>query len=179
MSIDRAAITSGLSELIESHLSKTGGPWAKEVSIESLDRVRPDFMSVEASKGVYAKVSNIERACVTIYEVKSCLADYMSGNGLNDIGDFNYIVCPYELMMKVIGLVCDEKMESKDPEGRWGWAYPFPESHGRRPCIDDLPTYEGQVDGWKLYFIPPHIQYQRKLPISVCLYALICAGVRR
>lgn len=127
--------------------------------------------------GKFACTSGIERATVGVYEVKSCLADFKSGHGLNCVGDVNYIVCPYELMMQITGMELQGNLGQHDP--RWGYAYPYPETHGRTPNIDELPKYEGQVDGWKLYFIAPDKAGQRPQPVFVYLWALICAGVKK
>lgn len=42
-------------------------------------------------------VSGIEKGDFYCYEIKSCEADFLSGHGLNFVGDYNYIVCPNEL----------------------------------------------------------------------------------
>ncbi len=141
--MERPEITAGLSELLEQHLERQTGVWAKEVEVAPLGRCRPDYMSVSASWGKFAAVSSIERAEVTVYRVKSCMADYASGSCLNAIGDYNYLLLPYELMMEI------------DKASGWGMAYPFPASHGRVPDPYRLPAYEGQTDGWNLYWIRP------------------------
>ena len=138
--MERPEITAGLSELLEQHLERQTCVWAKEVEVAPLGRCRPDYMSVSASWGKFAAVSSIERAEVTVYEIKSCMADYASGCGLNAIGDHNYLVLPYELMAEI-----DEAEGACHSD--WGKAYPFPGSHGRVPDISRLPAYEGQTDG--------------------------------
>lgn len=179
MKADRKAITKGLSTLLEKHLSANDNFWAKEVSIETLDRCRPDYVAVSAHFGKFASLSSIERAVVSVYEVKSCLADYKSGHGLNAVGDVNYIVAPYELIMKLTEMQCDGEIEQIDKLGLWGTAYPFPESHGRVPDVANLPVYEGQVDGWRLYWIEPNFSPGRNQPISTFLWSMMYAGVNR
>lgn len=44
----------------------------------------------------------VERGTFTFYEVKSCLADFKSGHGLNLFGDCNYVVMPVETYPKLI-----------------------------------------------------------------------------
>lgn len=61
----------------------------------------------------------------------------------------------------------------------WGKAYPFPGSHGGVPDISRLPAYEGQTDGWKLYWIRQGRPQSRPQAISVYLWALIHARARR
>lgn len=164
----RREITAGLSTLLERQLEQTTCVWGREVSIEALERCRPDYLSVSANFGKFAAVSSIERAEVTVYEIKSCLADFKSGHGVNEIGDNNWLVMPYETLMKII------ESEGEYSIGRWSVAYPFPEEHGRVPDIANLPTYEGQVDGWKLYWgVKDLSRKTRPMPIMVYLWALL------
>lgn len=164
----RREITAGLSALLERQLEQTTCVWGREVSIEALERCRPDYLSVSANFGKFAAVSSIERAEVTVYEIKSCLADFKSGHGVNEIGDNNWLVMPYETLMKII------ESEGEYSIGRWSVAYPFPEEHGRVPDIANLPTYEGQVDGWKLYWgVKDLSRKTRPMPIMVYLWALL------
>lgn len=171
----RADITAGLSTLVEAHLSKQGRPWAKEVTIHNLGDVRPDYVSVMADYGGLADICHIERASVAIYEVKSCMADVKSGNGLNAIGDINWLVLPYELHRELV--FSDESLVPC-----WfGKAWPMPEgwSFGN---IDSMPAYEGQVDGWRLHWAGAHHppeHHGRKAPLVAYLWAMTYAGVRR
>lgn len=176
----RSEITAGLSELLERRLAKQSILWAKEVSIEPLGRCRPDYVSVRASWGKFASVSDMESAVVSVYEVKSCIDDYRSGSGLNPVGDANYVVCPYELMMKVAELVCDGKM-ADGGYGAWGNLYPYPESHGKAPNISELPRYEGQVDGWRLYHVGSAAgeARRRQAPLIAILWSMMYAGVHQ
>lgn len=167
--MDRSKITAGISALIEQHLDKQTCVWGSEVSIESLGRCRPDYLAVSASYGKFATISAIERAEVTVYEVKSCLADFKSGNGLNEVGDTNWLVLPYEVLRKIV-----ERGEQYSLD-RWSFAYPYPVSHGRIPDIDNLPAYEGQTDGWKIYWGNKHLSNvsSRPMPVMVYLWALL------
>lgn len=175
----RKEITAGLSALVERHVSKPGGLWAAEVSIEPLGRCRPDYIEVTASGGKFATVAGIERACVSAYEIKSSMADYKSGNGLNAVGDENWIVCPYEVMMSINRAAVEGKIE-RSP--LWGFAYPYPAEHGAKgPDIDRLPRYEGQVEGWKLHFIAASRfgGSPRQFPLSAILWSMMYAGARQ
>ena len=42
-------------------------------------------------------VSGIEKGDVYCYEIKSSVADYRSGHGLNFLGDYNYLVMPKDV----------------------------------------------------------------------------------
>lgn len=175
--MSRSEITAGLSELLERHLSGKTCVWGREVSIETLGRCRPDYLSVSAYFGKLAGLSDIERAEVAAYEVKSCMADLKSAHGLNAVGDLNYIVGPYELMMEVVERHCagDESM----PGGEWGWAYPLHKDSRSLKTLRDMPRYEGQTEGWRLHWVTPgRLAAQRPQPIFVYLWALLhsCHG---
>lgn len=174
----RREITAGLSGLLERHLESKTCVWAPEVSIETIGRCRPDYLSVSAYFGKFAGVSGIERAEVTAYEVKSCMADLKSGNGLNAVGDYNYIVGPYELMMDVTRRRCDG--DESMPGGEWGWAYPLHRDYRKLRTLRDMPRYEGQTDGWGLYWVRPNQpDARRPQPIFVYLWALLHACHRQ
>lgn len=95
--MNRKETTKFLSNLLVStRLSGRSKYWASEVSIDygSVDVKRVDFMQFEPAGVVYQ--SDIEKGTFTCYEVKSCRADVFSGNGLNFIGEKNYIVTTME-----------------------------------------------------------------------------------
>ena len=173
--MSRADITAGLSALVEKHLSKNGRPWAKEVTMHTLGGIRPDYMSVNADWGGIAEICHIERATVSVYEVKSCMADVKSGNGLNAIGDHNWLVLPYELHRELV-------MSDDNPAPCWfGKAWPVPEGCGFGD-LDYMPAYEGQADGWELHWAESHYpakHHGRKAPLVAYLWAMMYAGVRR
>ena len=91
---DRKEITKFLGNLLENqYFSGIGKYWAKEVSV--------DFGSTEKAKRVdymqfvpenQCSVSALEKGSFFCYEIKSCKADIYSGNGLNFLGEKNYIV---------------------------------------------------------------------------------------
>lgn len=59
----RREITAGLSTLLERQLEQTTCVWGREVSIEALERCRPDYLSVSANFGKSASSYRcIERA---------------------------------------------------------------------------------------------------------------------
>lgn len=95
----RKQITALLSALTEKMISRDYDPrsyWSKEVTFDygTPNPVRVDYMKFEPLNNT---VSGIEKGDFYCYEVKSCEADFLSGHGLNFVGDYNYIVCPNEL----------------------------------------------------------------------------------
>ena len=91
--MDRKETTKFLSDLlISNRLTGQGKYYAREVSIDygTSNVKRVDFMQFEPAGVIYQ--SDIEKGIFTCYEVKSCKEDVYSGNGLNFIGEKNYIV---------------------------------------------------------------------------------------
>ncbi len=91
--MNRKDITQFLSQLlIRNRLGGRSKYWASEVSIDygTSNVKRVDFMQFEPKGVIYQ--SDIEKGTFTCYEVKSCREDVFSGNGLNFIGEKNYIV---------------------------------------------------------------------------------------
>lgn len=165
----RSKITAGLSELLERHLSKGSSVWASEVRIWSPRQCRIDYVSVSCPNGAFARIGDIEAAQLACYEVKSCMADYKSGNGLNDLGDANHLVCPDELRRRLI-------LDGDHSVGRWTMAVPCPS--GCRSFADVIP-YDGEVDGWRLHFCNSPSFGQREIPIAQAMWAIMCAGARK
>ena len=92
--MDRKETTKFLGELLErQYLSGLGKHWAKEVNIDpgsARTHRRIDYMLFQPAG--QCNISDIEKGIFTCYEIKSCKADVYSGNGLNFIGEKNYIV---------------------------------------------------------------------------------------
>ncbi len=91
--MNRKRTTEFLGKILEEdRLTGMGKYWAKEVSIDygTKDVKRIDFMQFEPA-GV-TSISAIEKGIFICYEIKSCRDDVFSGNGLNFIGEKNYIV---------------------------------------------------------------------------------------
>lgn len=109
--MDRKRTTEFLGEVLKrSRLNGSIGKyWASEVCIDwGTSKVRRvDFMQFEPA-GV-TSVGEIEKGIFTCYEVKSCIEDVFSGNGLNFIGERNYIVTTMECYKKIL----EEERRSK------------------------------------------------------------------
>ena len=101
----RPEITAKLSYMLEKKINPYNDPriyWAKEVTFDySTDHaVRVDYMRFVPANN---SVSGIEKGDVYCYEIKSSVADFRSGHGLNFIGDYNYLVLP-EITRALIAL---------------------------------------------------------------------------
>ena len=101
--MDRKKTTEDLSQLLESqYLGRRGKYWAKEVSIDygTTKVKRIDYMQFSPADQV--SVSGIEKGVFICYEVKSCKEDVYSGNGLNFLGEKNYLVTTMDCYKKML-----------------------------------------------------------------------------
>lgn len=108
----RAEITETLSNALASQVLERRNAytyWAHEVEFQKPLR-RVDFVSFEPLSHMLTDAAAIERGTFCFYEVKSCIADLKSGNGLNLEGDVNYLVMPVELYPKYKEACIDGKL---------------------------------------------------------------------
>lgn len=94
----RSDVTNSLSDLVRKRLSNTSNFWAEEVELD-YGKSRIDFVGFQpfniGQNGMCPTA--IDKGIFSFYEVKSCMADFKSGNGLTFLGDENYLVCEREL----------------------------------------------------------------------------------
>lgn len=89
-----------LSALVERRLDSRTSYWAKEVSFDKGTPMwrRIDYVGFKPYTPNYAvEPVSVELGVFSCYEVKSCLEDFESGNGLTFYGDENYLVTTREL----------------------------------------------------------------------------------
>ena len=97
--MNRKETTEFLSNLLVSHrLNVKGKYYASEVTLD-WGKHRVDFMQFVPRN---QSTSGIEHGEFICYEIKSCKADYNSGNGLNFEGDKNYIVTTVDTYKQII-----------------------------------------------------------------------------
>lgn len=96
--MDRATITNSLSDLVRKKLSNNCTFWAEEVELD-FGKARIDFVGFQPFNLLQNGMcpTAIDKGIFSFYEVKSCMADFKSGNGLTFLGDENYLVCEREL----------------------------------------------------------------------------------
>lgn len=110
--MSRAETTAMLSKLVEKRLKNQTAFWASEVNFDrnTPDERRVDYVGFKPWNVNGEPVpASVEKGCFGFYEVKSCMADFTSGNGLTFYGDQNYLVCTKEL--------CDETALAVDGAG--------------------------------------------------------------
>lgn len=101
---NRPETTRALSDMVEARL-RGKAYWAKEVLLGAMSARAPrvDYMSFRLcpSDSFAITPGVIERGEFACYEIKSCMADFKSGHGLNFVGDKNFLVCERELADKL------------------------------------------------------------------------------
>lgn len=103
MAFGRKETTRFLGELlVKNRLSGIGKYWASEVSIDpwTAKGKRVDFM--QFIPPTQCCLSDIEKGIFVCYEIKSCKEDIYSGNGLNFLGEKNYIITTMQCYKDVI-----------------------------------------------------------------------------
>lgn len=114
----RSETTEALTALAEARMRRRCRLWAPEVEVTGGGRV--DLMGF-SPYGERPDAAAIERGLLTCMEVKSCMADFTSGHGLNFVGDVNWLVCTRELLAELrdegmapsfAGVLC--------PDASWG-----------------------------------------------------------
>lgn len=106
MTSNRSDTTAMLSECLIRQILPKFPIWADEVSIGKHDRwsdehIRVDFMAYRPKDGSRS-IRALECGSVHVFEVKSCMADFNSGHGLNRIGDVNWLVITDKLFEQMI-----------------------------------------------------------------------------
>lgn len=101
----RSETTKFLSRLLEkSRFSGPGKYWAREVSLDygyaAGKARRVDYMQFIPEN--QCSISAIEKGIFACYEIKSCKEDIYSGNGLNFIGEKNYLVTTMECYKEIL-----------------------------------------------------------------------------
>ena len=104
--MSRAETTAMLSKLVEKRLKNQTAFWASEVNFDrnTPDERRVDYVGFKPWNINGEPVpASVEKGCFEFYEVKSCMADFTSGNGLTFYGDSNFLVCTKELCGETVG----------------------------------------------------------------------------
>lgn len=98
---DRKGITKLLTDILIREKLTDRKYFAREVTLDygTEHPKRVDVMQFIPQGVTYA--SDIEKGIFTSYEVKSCIEDVFSGNGLNFYGEKNYIVTTMETWKKL------------------------------------------------------------------------------
>lgn len=181
--MDRKEATKFLGELLEcQYLSGAGKHWAKEVSIDPWKRggKRVDYMLFSPSD--QCSVSGIEKGIFTCYEVKSCKDDVYSGNGLNFLGEKNYIVTTMECYKDILPDFRSGKfsrhMHEKFSESStyYGVMVAIPKSRTLEDEFENPTPLDGKLDKWKLVIAIKCFGGGRKRSMVELLFCMLRSG---
>lgn len=183
--MNRKEITAFLRDLLKKEkFSGSGKYWASEVSIDygSKNVKRVDFMQFVPPN--QCSVSAIEKGAFYCYEVKSCKADVYSGNGLNLLGEKNYIVTTMQCYKELIPDINSGKflkhLRECNPESsnHYGIMVAVPRGIEKFDEFED-PTpinEEAMKRSWELKTIKNCIPGSRKRSITELLFCMLRSG---
>ena len=182
--MDRKGTTKFLSQLlIDNRLSGSGKYWAREVSIDygTSNVKRVDFMQFEPGGVIYQ--SDLEKGIFTCYEVKSCKEDVYSGNGLNFVGEKNYIVTTMECYKDIQPDIRSGKLRNHImkccPEVGYsphvGIMVPVPWSFKTEDEYENPTKLTDEIQ-WELKVIYPCNQGRRKRSMTELLFCMLRSG---
>ena len=161
--MNRKEATNLLTKILISDKLSDRKYYAKEVCIDygTSDVKRVDVMQFLPAGVVH--LSDIEKGIFICYEIKSCRQDIYSGNGLNFLGERNYIVTTMETYKKIMedsrNGVLDKYISEHYPESslNFGFLVPVPCHIDLRNTSDIYKEFEnptpfgGDPDDWKLW----------------------------
>lgn len=181
--MNRKETTRFLSNLLISDrlTNKRGVYYASEVSLDygTTDAKRVDFMQFKPN-GVTC-VSDIEKGIFICYEIKSCKEDVYSGNGMNFVGEKNYIVTTMDCYKKLQADMHSGKLWNHItdccPESNLhvGFMVPIP----FRAKIDDEydnPTELNNETSWELKIVFPCHEGHRRRSTTELLFCMLRSG---
>ena len=157
--MSRTETTAMLSKLVEKRLKNRVSYWASEVNFDlgTPRNRRIDYIGFKPfTPGYVLEPSSVELGTFSCYEVKSCMADFTSDNGLTFYGDSNFLVCTKEL--------CDEIVWRKMVPERVN-AILTPDSTGSKLILNYVQSYND-------------MSYRRR-PASEILWAMVKANGKR
>ena len=181
--MDRKEITAFLSNvLISTRFSGIGKYWAKEVSLDygSVNVRRIDFLQFCPEHQI--SIDGIEKGSFVAYEIKSCIEDVFSGNGLNFIAEKNYIVTTMETWKKLIpkyqsGDLTKHVMETSPPgTGHFGVMVAVPSNRDPVKEFSDPTPLNDPKTTWELRIIIPCRKSNRKRSMTELLFCMVRAG---
>ena len=180
--INRKEITNFLGNLLEKEkFNGIGKYWAKEVSIDanSINCKRIDYMHFIPKD--QCSISSIEKGIFVCYEIKSCIEDVYSGNGLNFLGEKNYIVttvnCYKQLDKYIKSGKFDKFMLENHPDSSFyfGIMVAIPKYRDLKDELES-PTPLDANKKWSLVVAKPCREGLRKRSIAELLFCMLRSG---
>ena len=181
----RSEITKFLSRLLEkSRFSGPGKYWAREVSLDygyaAGKPRRVDYMQFIPEN--QCSISAIEKGIFACYEIKSCKEDIYSGNGLNFIGEKNYLVttmeCYKDILPDLRGSKFHKHLQECFPESSsyFGIMVAIPEWRKATEEFEDPTPLDSNTQNWKLAVILPCRPGPRRRSMTELLFCMLRSG---
>lgn len=185
----RSETTKFLSRLLEkSCFSGPGKYWAREVSLDygyaAGKPRRVDYMQFIPEN--QCAISAIEKGIFACYEIKSCKEDIYSGNGLNFIGEKNYLVTTMECYKEILPDLKNGKfaqhIRENFPEcyaeiGNMGVMVAVPYQREVAEEFENSTPLDGDVEKWKLSVaIKCNHNGSRKRSMTELLFCMVRSG---
>jgi hypothetical protein len=154
---NRKTITEFLGKLLyEEKLCGMGMYWAKEVVVDygssKAKTKRIDFMQYIPDG--QCSISSLEKGIFICYEVKSCKEDVYSGNGLNFLGEKNYIVttleCGKELLTDIRSGKLKKYIQEHYPDSSTNFGIMVAVRGAKDGFYDGEITVDSDVNKWYL-----------------------------
>ena len=182
---NRKTITAFLENLLyEEKLCGMGMYWAKEVVVDygssKAKTKRIDFMQYIPDG--QCSISSLEKGIFICYEVKSCKEDVYSGNGLNFLGEKNYIVTTMECYKDILPDLRSGKfarhMHEQFPESSnyFGVMVAIPDWAEATDEFEKPTPLDAEVRQWKLEVILPCRNGLRKRSMTELLFCMLRSG---
>ena len=167
--------------LINTRFGGAGKHWASEVSIDPWGREakRVDYM--QFSPADQCSISGIEKGIFTCYEIKSCKEDVYSGNGLNFLGEKNYIVttmqCYEDLLPDIQSGKLDRYIKQNHPESynHYGIMVAMPRGCWKADKSDKKITDRSITDEWHLVIMKKCGKALRRKSLVELLFCMLRA----
>lgn len=179
----RAEITKFLGELlINTRFAGAGKHWASEVSLDpwTANGKRVDYM--QFSPADQMSISGIEKGIFTCYEIKSCKEDVYSGNGLNFLGEKNYIVTTMECYKDILPDFRSGKfarhMHEQFPESSnyFGVMVAIPYWAEATDEFENPTPIDGTTERWKLAVALSCREGPRRRSMTELLFCMLRSG---
>lgn len=185
--MNRKETTKFLSEILEqTRLSGFGKYYAKEVSLDyGTSKIkRVDYLQFIPPRAMFP--SDIEKGIFTCYEIKSCKEDVYSGNGLNFIGEKNYIVttmrCYKDLQEDIRSGKLNKHILDTNPESSQYFGimvatpYAMPNTTDGKYAEFENPTPLSREIRWQLTTMINCNEGPRKRSMNELLFLMLRAG---
>lgn len=165
--------------LICSRFSGPGKYWAREVSIDhgTIYIKRIDFIQFVPAGTIH--ISDIEKGIFVCYEIKSCREDVYSGNGLNFLGEKNYLITTMQCYKDILPDINSGKLQRHirecNPESsadNFGIMVPVPYGSDVHEEFEH-PTELNTKINWNLKTVLPCHQGRRKRSMSELLFCML------